>query len=73
LSSEKTKTLIYPEIFLKKNKKIQYLSFYNNMNDCSFPAQKNLLEFEKHLAYFVYLEKCKLKPDISSFYKFYKA
>ena len=55
------------------NYKIKYLSFYNNMNDCSFPAQKNLLEFEKHLAYFVYLEKCKLKPNINSFYKFYKA
>ncbi len=61
------------EFIKTENKKIQYLSFYNNMNDCSFPAQKNLLEFEKHLAYFVYLEKCKLKPDISSFYKFYKA
>lgn len=52
---------------------MQYLSFYNNLNDCNFPTQKNLLEFDKHLAYFVYLEKCKLKPDINSFYKFYKA
>ena len=56
-----------------ENEKAQYLSFYNNMNDCSFPSQKNLLEFEKHLAYFVYLQKCKLKPDINRFYKFYKA
>ena len=55
------------------NHKIKYLSFYNNMNDCSFPSQTNLPEFEKHLTYFVYLEKCKLKPDINRFYKFYKA
>jgi hypothetical protein len=55
------------------NYKIKYLSIYNNMNDCSFPSQINLLEFEKHLTYFTYLEKCKLKPDINRFYKFYKA
>ena len=61
------------EFVQTQNEKIQYLFFYNNMNNCNFPSQKNLLEFEKHLAYFVYLEKCKTKPDINSFYKFYKA
>ena len=61
------------EFVQTQNEKIQYLSFYNNMNNCNFPSQISLLEFEKHLAYFVYLEKCKAKPDINSFYKFYKA
>jgi hypothetical protein len=61
------------EFVQTQNEKIQYLSFYNNMNNCNFPSQINLLEFEKHIAYFIYLEKCKAKPDINSFYKFYKA
>jgi hypothetical protein len=40
-----------------------------NIHDCSFASQEKLSEFKKYLAYCIYLEKSKLKPDIGRFYK----
>ena len=51
----------------------QYLYLEQKLINCNFPSQDVFDEFEKKFIYYIYLEKCKLKPDINSFYKFYKA
>ena len=51
----------------------QYLYLEEKLINCNFPSQGVFGEFEKKFIYYIYLEKCKAKPDINSFYKFYKA
>ena len=41
--------------------------------DCNFPSRKYSKELDKHLEYYVYLNKCKKKPDINKYYKYYKS
>ena len=50
----------------------KYKLFEKNRNDCDFPSKKYTSEFDKHLEYYVYLNKCEKKPNINKFYKYYK-
>ena len=60
--------------FIKtENLKNQYIFFSNKIDNCNFPSNKKTSEFNKHIEYYVYLNECKKKPNISLFYKFYKS